>query len=63
MIQASLQAAIRFLREEDGPTTVEYAVVLSLILAVCIASIGQLANAVGNSFNSSSTSINAAIGN
>jgi pilus assembly protein Flp/PilA len=54
---------MRFLREEDGPTTVEYAVILSLILAVCIASIGQLATAVGNSFNASASEINSAIGN
>ena len=63
MIQTSLQAVTRFLQEEDGPTTVEYAVVLSLILGVCIASIGHLATAVGTSFNTSSAAINAAISN
>jgi pilus assembly protein Flp/PilA len=28
-----------FLRREDGPTAVEYAVMLALIIVVCIASI------------------------
>ena len=30
---------LRFLREEDGPTAVEYAVMLALILVVCIVAI------------------------
>jgi pilus assembly protein Flp/PilA len=37
-----------FLRNEDGPTGVEYAVILSLIIVVCIGaitSIGKNANA------------------
>ncbi len=32
----------RFLKSEDGPTTVEYAVMLALILIVCLASINHL---------------------
>ena len=32
----------RFLKSEDGPTTVEYAVMLALILVVCLASINHL---------------------
>lgn len=38
----------RFLESEDGPTAVEYAVMLALIIVVCIATIrliGQNANA------------------
>jgi pilus assembly protein Flp/PilA len=31
-----------FLRREDGPTAVEYAVMLALIIVVCIAAIGDL---------------------
>ena len=37
----------RFLKSEDGPTAVEYAVMLSLIIVVCltaVTSIGQNAN-------------------
>ena len=40
---------VRFLASEDGPTAVEYAVMLSLIICVCLAaitSIGQSANSV-----------------
>jgi pilus assembly protein Flp/PilA len=39
----------RFLASEDGPTAVEYAVMLSLIVCVCLAaitSIGTNANSV-----------------
>jgi len=39
---------LRFLASEDGPTAVEYAVMLALIIIVCIATItavGQNANA------------------
>ena len=33
----------KFLREEDGPTAVEYAVMLALIVAVCIAAVNLMA--------------------
>jgi len=35
---------VRFLREDDGPTAVEYAVMLALILVVCLVSIRVLGN-------------------
>ena len=51
----------RFLASEDGPTAVEYAVMLALIIVVCISAISLLgANAngtfsfVGNSIGSAS---------
>ncbi len=31
-----------FLREEDGPTAVEYAVMLALLLLVCIGSVAMV---------------------
>ncbi len=31
-----------FLRSEDGPTAVEYAVMLALIIIVCVAAIGSV---------------------
>lgn len=37
-----LSAVHRFLREEDGPTAVEYAVMLSMIVMVCITAIGAI---------------------
>jgi pilus assembly protein Flp/PilA len=41
------RVAIAFLKKEDGPTSVEYAVVLALIIAVVI----SVSN-IGNSTNS-----------
>jgi pilus assembly protein Flp/PilA len=35
-------ALVRFLKSEDGPTAVEYAVMLALIIVVCIAAITTL---------------------
>lgn len=37
-----LCACKQFLAAEDGPTAVEYAVMLALIIVVCIVVIGQL---------------------
>ena len=52
------QFALDFLKREDGPTAVEYAVMLALIIVVCIAALttrGSNANAtftaVGNAIN------------
>jgi len=57
------QFAVEFLKREDGPTAVEYAVMLALIIVVCITAIttlGTNANAtftkVGNAVNTSSAS-------
>ena len=30
------QAAINFIKKEDGPTAVEYAIMLALIVTICI---------------------------
>jgi pilus assembly protein Flp/PilA len=55
------QPLVAFLRSEEGPTAVEYAVMLALIIAVCIGAIttlGTNANltftSVGNAITSSS---------
>ncbi len=31
-----IQAAIGFIKKEDGPTAVEYAIMLALIVTICI---------------------------
>ena len=41
---------VKFLKAEDGPTTVEYAVMLALIIVVCIASVTALGNNANNTF-------------
>jgi pilus assembly protein Flp/PilA len=45
------QFATEFLRREDGPTAVEYAVMLALIIVVCIASITALGSETNNTFS------------
>jgi pilus assembly protein Flp/PilA len=45
------QFAVDFLKREDGPTAVEYAVMLALIIVVCITAITTLGNNANNTFN------------
>jgi pilus assembly protein Flp/PilA len=42
---------VNFLKREDGPTAVEYAVMLALIIVVCIAAISALGSNSSNTFN------------
>lgn len=48
---------LHFLRSEDGPTAVEYAVMLALIIGVCFTTIGMIGMSTANSYSYSSTSI------
>ncbi|MDP6442183.1 MAG: Flp family type IVb pilin [Pirellulaceae bacterium] len=57
-----MNAIRRFLTEEDGPTAVEYAVMLALILLVCIAGIRVLGTNVNSSFDDSKSKIESAMG-
>ena len=45
------QFAIRFLQNEEGPTAVEYAVMLALIIVVCITAITALGSNANNTFS------------
>jgi pilus assembly protein Flp/PilA len=49
-MQQFRQFAVDFLRSEDGPTAVEYAVMLALIIAVCVAAISTLGSNASNTF-------------
>jgi pilus assembly protein Flp/PilA len=51
MSQALAQRLVRFLKAEDGPTAVEYAVMLALIIVVCITAITTLGSNTNNSFS------------
>jgi len=51
----------QFLRDEDGPTAVEYAVMLALIIVVCISAITALGGNASDTF--SNASLNIAAGN
>ncbi len=44
------QKVQRFLVSEDGPTAVEYAVMLALIIVACLASISALSSGVQGTF-------------
>lgn len=48
------------LREEDGPTAVEYAVMLALIVIVCLTTITSLRTNARTTFQKVSTSIQTA---
>jgi pilus assembly protein Flp/PilA len=54
MLARILNSLGKFVHEEDGPTAVEYAVMLSLIIMVCIGSVRAVANATRDSFDKSS---------
>ena len=41
----------RFLVSEDGPTAVEYAVMLALIVVVCLTAIGLIGSRASTTFN------------
>jgi pilus assembly protein Flp/PilA len=45
------QKFVSFLKKEDGPTAVEYAVMLALIIVVCIAAITTLGSNANSTFS------------
>ena len=52
-----IKQAARFLGSEDGPTAVEYAVMLALIIALCLVAIRSFGTATNNSFNQTANSL------
>lgn len=57
----NLQAAlVRFLQREDGPTAVEYAVMLALIVVVCMVAITTVGNNANKVFNNAALNAAAA---
>ena len=50
MYRKVLKTAVRFLKKDDGPTAVEYAVMLALIIVVCIAAITSLGSNANETF-------------
>lgn len=57
MLKNFVAGVKKFLVSEDGPTAVEYAVMLALIVIVCLASI----SAIGSKANSTFQTIDAAL--
>jgi len=50
-MRAITKQMVEFLRKEDGPTAVEYAVMLALIIVVCIAAITTLGSNANSTFS------------
>lgn len=51
MLGRIARAAVAFLKEESGPTAVEYAVMLALIVLACFAAISTIGSHANNKFN------------
>ena len=49
----------RFLVSEDGPTAVEYAVMLALIVIVCLTAISSIGTQTSSTFNTVAQSLGA----
>ncbi len=56
------RAILQFLKSEDGPTAVEYAVMLAMIVIACIGAVNGMAHATADSFDDSAALINTAMG-
>ena len=53
------QAVVNFINDESGPTAVEYAVMLALIIVVCITAVTTLGSKANSTF--SNVALNAAV--
>jgi pilus assembly protein Flp/PilA len=58
MVSYLRKSVVNFLKNEDGPTAVEYAVMLALIIVVCITAITTL----GTNANSTFQNVGAQVG-
>jgi pilus assembly protein Flp/PilA len=58
MLSRLTRSCIAFLQNEDGPTSVEYAVMLALIIVVCIAAITTLGSNAAGTFADVANAIN-----
>jgi len=50
-VKKCLTAVKNFLKNEDGPTAVEYAVMLALIIVLCIVVIRQVGTSTSQTFS------------
>ena len=53
------ESLVNFMEKEDGPTAVEYAVMLALIIVVCLAAIQILGATANTTFGNVGASVNA----
>lgn len=54
MLAKVARSAVAFLKREDGPTAVEYAVMLALIIVVCIVAITAMGSNASSTFSNAS---------
>lgn len=59
-MRAIAERLVRFVKQEDGPTALEYAVMLALIIVVCLAAIGTLGTQVNDTFSTTGAKIQTA---
>ena len=52
-----LNAIKRFIKNEDGPTAVEYAVMLALIIVLCIVVIKQVGTSASQTFSVAASAV------
>jgi pilus assembly protein Flp/PilA len=57
MMRNLKRAVVTFILREDGPTAVEYAVMLALIVVVCITAITSLGRNANSTFTTVSTKL------
>jgi pilus assembly protein Flp/PilA len=57
MLSNLYKSVVNFVKAEDGPTAVEYAVMLALIIVVCIAAVTTLGTNASATFQSVSDTI------
>jgi len=60
MLKSFSREVINFLKREDGPTAVEYAVMLALIIVVCITAVATLGSNASNTFTNVGSATNVA---
>jgi pilus assembly protein Flp/PilA len=56
-VRSCFAALFRFLKSEEGPTAVEYAVMLALIIIVCLIAIANIGMAASGTFQSVANSL------
>jgi pilus assembly protein Flp/PilA len=56
-MKSLLMAVKNFINNEDGPTAVEYAVMLALIIVLCIVVIRQVGTSASKTFSSTDSAL------
>jgi pilus assembly protein Flp/PilA len=57
-----MKILLRLLKDESGPTAVEYAVMLALIIGVCIGAVGFFGSTASGSWEDTSDKLSSSMG-